>query len=95
MTLQTDRFGYETSYSFTATDGTSLWSAGTFRLRGNREYTESTCIDPTGCYRFVIGDSYGDGITGDGLTLAYAGQLVFQGGNFGPGGYLELGDGCA
>jgi hypothetical protein len=92
MVLRTDGFGSETSYSLTATDGSSIWSASS--LENNREYTESVCVDPSGCYQFTIGDTYGDGITGDGLTLTYGGEIDYQGGNFGPGGYRDLGDGC-
>jgi hypothetical protein len=92
MTLRTDGFGYETSYALRIPNSSLLWSE--FSLESNREYTESTCVDPSSCYRFQIGDSYGNGINGDGLTLSYAGEIVYQGGDFGLGGYRDIGEGC-
>lgn len=88
----TDRYGYETSHFLRSSDGTYFWRYN--RLGRNREYIDSACVDPSGCYRYQINDSYGDGISGEGVTLKYDGEVLYTGGDFGYGGFLDLGAGC-
>merc|ERR1712176_539405 len=59
-------------------------------------YTSNVC--PTDCYRFLIEDSFGDGIccdVGQGeYSLFYQGELVSSGGEFGYSTEVYVGDGC-
>ena len=91
-TIQTDKNGYQDSYSLMSTTGEVIWMNQ--KLTSNKIYKEHACVDPNGCYQFQISDSGGDGIPGGGLTLSYNGTNLFSGGNFGYGGWLKLGGGC-
>lgn len=92
VTIQTDRWGYETSHSLQSYDGTVYWNRN--RLASRQTLSESACVSPLGCYRFQINDAFGDGIRGEGIQLSYGNNVVYSGGDFGYGGYRDLGSGC-
>jgi len=94
LTLATDSFPSETSVSLTdASTGEIFW-ADTAIDEAYTTYEWSKCIDPEGCHILVIGDSYGDGLSGDGFNLTYAGELVASGGFSGASFEYDLGNAC-
>ena len=95
LSLTTDNYASETSYTLTDTStGELLWSTNGANLLNNQSYVQESCVDPNSCYRFEIADSFGDGITGKGISLVFDGTTLYQGGNFGSGGYVDFGNGC-
>ena len=90
--IKTDENGYQDSYFLVSSGGVVIWLKQ--NLASNTTYEEHSCVDPTECYQFQISDSGGDGITGGGVTLTYNGTQYFEGGNFGYGGWINVGDGC-
>merc|ERR1712192_59082 len=85
ITLTTDEFGYETSFTLLndLTGGIRL-SGGLYA--SSRTYDEVTCLD-NGRYIFTISDSHGDGMccgNGQGsYTLTLGGHVLRHGGEFG------------
>lgn len=87
LTLVTDDYGSETTWEFTDSSGTVLYSGGPYA--NNTTYTESFVIT-NDCYNFTINDSFGDGICcayGNGsyelrTDIAAGGTLVASGGDF-------------
>merc|ERR1712192_174958 len=85
ITLTTDEFGYETSFTLLndLTGGIRL-SGGLYA--SSRTYDEVTCLD-NGRYIFTISDSHGDGMccgNGEGgYTLTLGGHVLRHGGEFG------------
>lgn len=84
LSLTTDRYGDETTWTVTSTDGTILYYAGGpyAEVVGGATYNASFCLSE-GCYNFNIFDSYGDGLTASGspsghLELTQAGDLVAE-----------------
>lgn len=59
LNLTTDNYGYETSWSLTDSNQTTVGSAS--NLSNTTSYQEVYCL-ADGDYTFVINDSYGDGI---------------------------------
>ena len=93
LTLKTDSYPLETSVNLTdVSTGEIFWADTVFE--SNTLYEWSKCIDPEGCHRLVVGDSYGDGLFGDGLNLTYDGELLYSGGFSGKSFERDLGDGC-
>lgn len=84
LTLITDNYGSETSWTLTDSSSSTLYSGSGYS--SNTTYTESVCLDD-GDYNFTINDSYGDGICcsyGSGsYNLVVDGTTVASGGNFG------------
>ncbi|MBC6994413.1 T9SS type A sorting domain-containing protein [Lewinella lacunae] len=84
LTLVTDNYGSETSWTLTGPSGTVATGGS---LANNTTYTQSFCL-PNGCYTFTILDSYGDGICcqyGNGsftLTNGSTGAVLASGGSF-------------
>merc|ERR1711933_331989 len=79
ITLNTDAYGYETSF-------TLLNDKGVTRLEGGG-YPSSTSIVEKAClfngrYFFTIYDSHGDGMDGDGYTLTLGNEELKSGGDF-------------
>merc|ERR1712176_1426425 len=79
ITLNTDAYGYETSF-------TLLNDKGVTRLEGGG-YPSSTSIVEKAClfngrYFFTIYDSHGDGMDGDGCTLTLGNEELKSGGDF-------------
>ncbi len=85
LTLRTDNYPSETSWSIRDDQGATL-AAGDSYSNANTTYTENFCL-PNGCFTFQIDDSFGDGIccsTGSGnyrLTDA-DGNILAEGGDF-------------
>merc|ERR1712192_239758 len=85
ITLTTDEFGYETSFTLLndLTGGIRL-SGGLYA--SSRTYDEVTCLD-NGRYIFTISDSHGDGMCcgngQGGYTLTLGGHVLRHGGEFG------------
>merc|ERR1712176_524838 len=88
ITLQTDKHGGDTSH---------LLVTGTEEVFYDNDfdsyetYKETACIDPARCTKYYIRDSFGDGISGEGVEIKYGGQVLYSGGDFGWGGIKELG----
>ncbi|NMM47708.1 S8 family serine peptidase [Marinigracilibium pacificum] len=59
LTLTTDRYGSETSWTLTDASGATIDSGSGYG--NNQTYTEKFCL-VDGVYTFTINDSYGDGI---------------------------------
>jgi hypothetical protein len=82
LTLVSDNYGSETTWSLTNASGATVASGGPYS--NNTTNTETFCL-PDGCYDFTINDSYGDGICcayGNGsYNLAGSGVSV-SGGQF-------------
>ena len=85
VTLLTDNYPEETTWSLTDDAGSVLLQGGPYNQDATT-YTESICADP-GCYTFTINDSFGDGICcfyGPGsYSVLVDGTEVASGGNFG------------
>ncbi|ACY18783.1 peptidase M4 thermolysin [Haliangium ochraceum DSM 14365] len=84
LSLLTDRYGSETSWTITDSSGGTVASGSGYA--NNTQYNETAELDP-GSYTFTIRDSYGDGICcayGNGsYTLSLEGTTIKTGGNFG------------
>jgi len=84
LTINTDGYGYETSWEVTDEAGTIVSSGGDYEA--NEEYTETLDL-PLGCYTFTIFDEYNDGMCCEfgngGYELAFAnGGVIAAGGDF-------------
>lgn len=82
--LNTDNYGYETSWQLMNENGVVVHSGDNFASAAS--YDTTVCVANTGCYSFTIMDSYGDGICCSyGLgnyTVIVNGTTVANGGNF-------------
>ncbi len=67
--LQTDCWGDEVDWEVQDGGGATLFSGGPYGpSSATGDYiTDSWCLTP-GCYNFIINDSYGDGMHGDGVS---------------------------
>jgi len=85
MTVVTDNYPGETTWTITDESGATVWSGGPYAASGTT-YTESTCL-PFECYTLTVNDSYGDGICcafGSGsFELKSGGTVLASGGEFG------------
>ncbi|OAV42930.1 M43 family zinc metalloprotease [Lewinella sp. 4G2] len=82
LTLITDRYASETSWTLTGPGGVVASGSGYSNSTSN---TETFCL-PDGCYDFTINDSYGDGICcayGNGSYALSGGGVNESGGSFG------------
>lgn len=84
LTLVTDNYGSETTWSLTNSSGTAVASGTGY---GNNQTITETFTLADGCYDFTINDSYGDGICcsfGNGsYLLTKGGTTLASGGSFG------------
>jgi hypothetical protein len=84
VTILTDNYPSETTWTVTDTEGTVVASGGPYATAAT-EYVEQVCID-AGCYTFTIDDSFGDGICcayGIGAyTVSSNGTVLAEGGEF-------------
>jgi len=82
--INTDNYGYETSYEITNSAGSTLMSGRGYNA--NTDNSESKCFD-NGSYTFTINDSYGDGVCCSYGSGSYSVKLdnaeVASGGTFG------------
>jgi hypothetical protein len=89
LTLLTDNYPGETTWTVTDANGATVWSGGAYST-AQTEYVETTCL-ALGCYTLSVMDSYGDGMTYGGVTGHYelvddVGTVLAQiveGGDFG------------
>ncbi len=85
MTVLTDNYPGETTWTVTDAGGATVWSGGPYAASGT-SYAETTCL-PYGCYTLTVNDSYGDGICcafGQGsYNLTSGGSVLASGGEFG------------
>ncbi|MGB0524978.1 MAG: T9SS type A sorting domain-containing protein [Flammeovirgaceae bacterium] len=85
LTLVTDRYASETSWTLRNSAGATVASGGG-SYANSTTYTETFSL-PAGCYDFTINDSYGDGICcayGSGsYTLREGSTTLASGGSFG------------
>lgn len=83
LSLTTDNYGSETTWSIVTSSGTEVASGNGYG--NNQDYSENVCLDDGG-YTFTILDSYGDGICcshGNGsYSLSIDGTVVASGANF-------------
>lgn len=83
LSLTTDTYGSETSWTITDTNSSTLFSGENYS--NSTSYSEDICLDD-GDYVFTINDTYGDGICcsfGSGsYNLVVAGSSVASGGSF-------------
>ena len=83
MTLQTDNYGSETTWTLTDATGTAVMSGNGYSSNTTYTATEQLC---TGCYTLTINDSFGDGICcsfGNGsYNFTVDGDVVASGGDF-------------
>jgi len=93
LSLTTDRYGSETTWSLTSTDNTlTYFTGGPYAdVVGGATYNTSFCL-AEGCYHFTINDQYGDGMTTSGSPNGHyelvsssdtIGQLTQANANFG------------
>lgn len=88
ITLRTDRYASDT-YHWLQEGNRYLFYENSFS--SFRTYQRTACIDPNVCSQYNIRDSFGDGISGEGVEVKYGGEVVYQGGDFGIGGVKYLG----
>lgn len=85
LILNTDAFGYETSWTLTNQNGTVLYNGSGYG--GNQMYFATFNLTEAGCYTFTINDTQGDGIcctSGNGsYELLINGNTMAMGGSFG------------
>ena len=97
LDIKTDSKASETFYRLMSLsrDGNEvIWMQGPNALENNSQYSERACFQgPEGCYQFDIRDRGSDGISeGGGIELVYNGHTLFEGGHFGRGGMLQMGN---
>ena len=84
VTILTDNYPGETTWSLTDASGAVVASGGPYATAAVEEVTQ-VCLAP-GCYTFTINDSFGDGICcayGTGLyTVSSQGTVLATGGEF-------------
>lgn len=88
VTLRTDRYASDT-YHWLQEGNKYVFYEKSFA--SFQTYQETACIDPLVCSEYNIRDSFGDGISGEGVEIKYGGEVVYQGGDFGIGGVKYLG----
>jgi hypothetical protein len=95
IAFRTDGYAYEFSYTLrNASDGKEVWDTSGAQLLNFQSYVQSSCINPLSCYRFDIKDTFGDGLLGSGIRLVFDGAVLYEGGDYGYGGYKLVGGGC-
>ena len=84
VTILTDEYPGETTWTVTDINGTLVASGGPYATTAT-EYVEQVCVG-AGCYTFTINDSFGDGICcgygQGGYTLTSQGTVLASGGEF-------------
>jgi len=81
--ILTDRYGYETGWKLTGSDGT-VYDAVPFYTYGNRKlYRDTLCIPTNQCAAFTMLDDFGDGMGRPGYYLVLLnGDTLAYGGTF-------------
>lgn len=77
ITIRTDRFGYETSWTLATIDNEVLMQVGSGTYGNNRLYKHRVCVPIQTCLSFTIKDSYGDGIHSPGyFSIEQEGEIL-------------------
>lgn len=84
ITINTDRYPYETSYEIKDSSGDVVMSQDEFD-QPSTQYTDKKCLKKNKCYTFTIFDSYGDGLEeGKGsFSLKWSGEVIDSGDKYG------------
>lgn len=86
VSILTDNYGGETSWTLTGPGGTPVYASGD-NYGNNQQVTQNVCVPDGQIIIFTIFDDYGDGICcnyGQGnYTISAGGSTVASGGNFG------------
>lgn len=93
LTVATDSKAQETEYRLTRlSDNYDLWNAPPNTLENFARYTEWACLEASDhCYRLVVRDGGGNGISEGGyLEITFDGNELYRGGTFGSGGVLDF-----
>jgi hypothetical protein len=86
LTIMTDTYGSETSWSFTNEEGVVLASVDAGAYESNSTYTAAVCASEGSIMTFTIADTYGDGIfSPNGYWVTVCGNEVAHGDAFGSG----------
>ena len=81
--VQTDRYGYETSWELTGQTATRYGFRDAPTYKSQRLYRDTICIPSTTCITFTIHDGFGDGIASPGYYLVLLnGDTIASGGAF-------------
>ncbi|MFZ6053524.1 WD40/YVTN/BNR-like repeat-containing protein, partial [Halocola ammonii] len=75
LTLTTDCWGEEVSWTITDEGGSVIASVSQNTLADNTTFTTDLCLE-TGCYDFTINDSYGDGLDGTASGCGQDGDYI-------------------
>ena len=97
LSLTTDAFGIDTTWElFDKNTNAVVVSNSSFPSNQTLQFTE--CLDPRGCYEFVIQDDWDDGICceeGNGsYNVSINDRLIASGGEFGSSESVFLGGNC-
>ena len=68
ISIVTDSYPSETTWEVNDINGNLIWSGGPYVSMGYN-YVHEKCFGVPGTYTFIIKDSYGDGLVGDGYKL--------------------------
>jgi hypothetical protein len=91
VSINTDNWGYETSWTIADDSGTIYAQAAAGSLLNNTSYDDTVCVPAGVCLSFQIQDTYGDGITGTGgFALSVSNVVVSEGNAFGYGTNVHL-----
>ena len=72
LNLLTDEFPDETSWELLDQDSVVVFSGGPYAEQDNQTlFSETFCLDPEGCYTFIIYDDFGDGFSAYGIDGNY------------------------
>merc|ERR1711865_839475 len=88
ITVRTDRYGSDTSHWLQS--GTAYLFYDT-ELDSFASYREQVCVDSQVCTTYNIRDTFGDGISGEGVEIKVNGVVEYSGGNFGAAGIKTIG----
>lgn len=77
MVLKLDEYPEQTAWELTNSQGTVLYSGGNY-IEPNVFITETFELTSTDCYTFLIYDTEGDGLKGNGLYKLMTGSTVFR-----------------
>ena len=89
--IETDDWGYETSWRITDLIGAILLEGGRDGTYGNLSYyTDSICVASDGCYFFEIYDTYGDGIFAPHGYKLFVDEVLVSSGSDDVGSYAKV-----
>jgi hypothetical protein len=107
LLVLTDNFAGDTSYQLRVysqndmeqqqeqqqSQADDIWYKESGTLQNKFTYKEEICVDRQMCYQLGIFDTFGDGMlgAGSGVRVVYDGNVIFDGKNYGFGGYILMG----